>query len=234
MFEWLIDIVLPYRCISCRKYLKRSYLCSKCFNSLPVKKQSECVGCKRPTPDGLTCAFCKTDNPLDQLLIVSDFNDPVVAALIKKLKYAFIKEVTVPLAELSFKYLNRRAKRGRSFVSNRPLLVAVPLHPRRENWRGFNQAALIAELIAQNYQAENQNILERTSHRNPQAEIENRDQRLLNARDLYKCGDADKVIGRNIVLVDDVCTTGATLNECARVLKHAGAKSVAALVIARG
>lgn len=233
-FNWLLELVFPYRCLVCGKYLDKKYLCSKCFNALPVKRQSECVGCKQPTPDGRTCAFCKEQNPLDQLLIVSDYGDPNVAAVIKRMKYGFIKDLLDPLHELTRKYLNQRAKNGKSFLTGDPLPVPVPLHYRRENWRGFNQAQILAEKLANTYQIKYVAALARTTHREPQAEIENREKRLENARGLYACVAAGVVAGRNIVLIDDVCTTGATLNECARVLKDSGARSVSALVLARG
>lgn len=233
-FRWLSELLFPHRCLVCGRHLDKNYLCRKCFNALPVKRQGECVGCGRPTPDGLTCAFCKAENPLDRLLIVSDFNDPNVALVVKRMKYSFIKDLIGPLHELTRKYLNLRAKKGRSFLEGNPLLVSVPLHPRRENWRGFNQARLLADALAAAYQTETVPALARVGQRSPQAEIENRDRRLENARGLYACVQAAAVRDRNVILIDDVCTTGATVNECARVLKDSGARSVSALVLARG
>jgi len=229
-----LELFFPHRCLSCRRYLDDSYLCSKCFNALPVKRQSECVGCKRATPDGKTCAFCRADNALDRLLIASDFKDPVVAGLIKRMKYSFIADLIGPLHGLTRKYLQLRAKKGLSFLEGSPLLVPVPLHIRRENWRGFNQARLLSDKLAAAYQIESSDALARVGQSQNQAEIEDRSERLKNIRDLFAVSDKQKVAGRNIMLVDDVCTTGATLNECSRVLKDAGALSVSALVIARG
>ncbi len=234
IFGWFLELLFPYRCLSCRRYLDREYICRPCFNRLPIKGQGECVGCSRPSPDGMTCILCKDGYQLDQLMVVSDFNDPAVAMLIRRMKYGFIRDLVEPLHRLSRKYLLYRAKKGRSFIQDNPLLVPVPLHIVREQWRGFNQAALLGESIAGTYQLELVHALECTRHKTHQAEILERNRRIENVRGLYQCIDPNLIRGRKVMLIDDVCTTGATLNECAAVLKASGACSVSALVIARG
>lgn len=235
ILDFTIDLIFPYQCIVCEKYLDREYLCSSCFNALPIKKQNECVGCQRPTPLGKTCAFCHDDYALDRLLVVSDFKNHNVASAIKLFKYRFLPDLVQPLSQLSFKYLGHLAKQNHfSMVQGNPLLVPVPLHKTREYWRGFNQAGLLADLIARHYRLDVVDGLVRIVHGTPQAELKNRPERLSNVRGLYACAKPEVFKGRAVILVDDVCTTGATFNECARVLKDAGAISVTALAIARG
>ncbi|OGN07026.1 MAG: hypothetical protein A2669_02485 [Candidatus Yanofskybacteria bacterium RIFCSPHIGHO2_01_FULL_48_25b] len=235
MINWLADLIFPCRCLLCRRYLDKKHICKKCFNGLSLKKQLECVGCQRPTPLGKTCAFCAPTNPLDRLFVVSDFNNPDIALLLKTFKYRFIRDLAEPLTELTFKYLDGLSRRNNfSFIRGNPLLVPVPLHKRRENERGFNQAALLAGLISRRYRLDLGNILVRNSGAEPQANIEDREKRLANVLGLYACPDSSLILGRTVVIVDDICTTGATLNECARVLKNVGATHVTALVIARG
>ena len=101
-------------------------------------------------------------------------------------------------------------------------------------WEIVNQAKLLADMLARNYHLETHSALVRVSQRMVQAEINDKDARFKNVQGVYKCLNKDSVLGRDVLLIDDVCTTGATLNECARILKAAGAVSVAALVIARG
>jgi len=235
MFDWITDLIFPYRCLVCGKYLDHEYLCRPCFNNLPIKKQNECIGCQRPTPLGKTCVFCKESCLVDQLLVVSDYKDASVSTAIRFYKYRFLQDLAEPLGQLVFKYLNHLAKNGHfSVVQGNPLLVSVPLFKTREYWRGFNQSELIAQSIARRYRLDVGVGLVRVAHRTPQVELENRLERFSNARGLYDCRNPETFRGRNIILVDDVCTTGATLNECARVLKEAGAVSVTALAIARG
>ncbi len=116
-----------------------------------------------------------------------------------------------------------------------PLLIPVPLHPRRLNWRGFNQSELLAKDLADTFQTEMaSDVIERSGNAAPQADIKEREERLKNLNGIFKVKNGIKIVGREILLIDDVCTTGATLNECAKVLKANGATKVVALVIARG
>ena len=235
MFNWITDLIFPYRCIVCGKYLNHEYLCRPCFNVLPIKKQNECIGCHRPTPLGKTCVFCRELYAVDQLFVVSDFKNHAVASAIKLFKYRFLQDLAEPLGQLTFKYLDHLAHRDHfSMVRNNPLLVPVPLHKTREYWRGFNQAELLARLVARRYRLDLGEGLIRTAHSTSQVELKDRPERLSNVRGLYACVKSEVFKDRTIILVDDVCTTGATLNECARVLKDAGAVSVIALALARG
>ena len=118
--------------------------------------------------------------------------------------------------------------------------IPVPLHPRRLRWRGFNQALRLAENISQNLAPPLKipvlDILERRKYNKPQMEVKNYQDRLKNVHDLFIIeSDANlvHVKGKTVCLIDDIATTGATLQECAKVLKEAGAKKVFAAVVAR-
>ncbi len=235
LWGYIVDLIFPYRCVVCGKYLDLGHLCPACFNALPIKKQNECIGCGHPTILGKTCPFCRGSCATDQLLVVSDYKDKSVSSIIKLLKYRFLSDLTEPLSRLTFKYLDHLARRdGLSIVHGNPLLVAVPLHKNREYWRGFNQAKILAKLIARHYRLDYHPALVRSKYAIPQADLSAKPERQSNVCGLYVCHDHKIVFGRNIILVDDVCTTGATLNECARILKDAGALHVTALAIARG
>ncbi|MEK9157643.1 MAG: phosphoribosyltransferase family protein [Patescibacteria group bacterium] len=172
---------------------------------------------------------------MDQLFVVSDFKNRDVESLIKLFKYRFLIDLAEPLGLLASKYINHLAKRDHfSIVEGNPLLVPVPLHRTREYWRGFNQSQLISGLIAKRYQLDTNENLICVAQGIHQAELEDKEERLSNVDGLYSVISPEVFTGRNIILIDDVCTTGATLNECAKVLKSAGAKSVTALAIARG
>lgn len=122
-----------------------------------------------------------------------------------------------------------------NILADNPTIIPIPLHYRRLNWRGFNQAEIIAETISEitNLRTEN-TVLIRSSTSRPQAEIDKKNERLKNMDNQFKVFTDEKARGKTLLLVDDICTTGATLNECARVLKKAGAKKVIGFVIARG
>ncbi len=235
MLNFILDLVFPYRCIDCRKYLERQYVCQPCLHKLPINKVNNCVGCQRPTPLGKTCAFCKDDYAFDQLLVASDYNHKVISGMIHAFKYRFLPDLAPPLAQLMAKHVDHLAKRDHfSMVHGNPLLVPVPLFKTREYFRGFNQAELLARLIARRYRLDVSRDLIRVAKAVPQVDMKDRLERLSNIHGLYTCKNPEVFKGRNIILVDDVCTTGATLNECARILKEAGATYVLGLAIARG
>ena len=185
---------------------------------------------------GKTCKLCAKTNYIDQLLVVADYKNQNLIKIVKLFKYRFIKELGLPLSLLTKKYLTQLARMKRfNFLEENPAILAVPLSNTRLNWRGFNQSDILANLLAENFHLEKAvSVISRTGSSKPQAEIEEKNKRLDNLSGLFKISYADKIIGRSILLVDDVCTTGATLNECARVLKENGARKIIGLVIARG
>ena len=233
-YSWFLDLIFPVRCIGCGKF--GDYICRSCLGTILLKKNFECVGCKRNTPFGQTCFLCAKTNLIDQLLIVADYKNPLVEKTLKFFKYKFITDLERPLSVLMKKYLKWLTldKKFNIFGAN-PLLISVPLHPRRLNWRGFNQSELLAKDLADTFQMEMAgDVIERMVNNVPQADIKEREERLKNLNGIFKILNKEKITGREVLLIDDVCTTGATLNECARVLKAGGATKVVALVIARG
>jgi predicted amidophosphoribosyltransferase len=260
--NWFLDLVFPVQCIGCGKF--GNYVCRGCLRTIPVKKNFECIGCKRNTPFGQTCYLCAKTNCVDQLLIVADYKNPLVEKILKFLKYKFISDLAEPTTLLAKKYLkwltlekkfnvfeggNPRAQRAATPEHSKgssgrmteqssydgPLLVPIPLHSRRLNWRGFNQSELFAKNLADTFQMEIvSDVIGRMVNTVPQADIKDREERLKNLSGIFKILNKEKIVGRDVLLVDDICTTGATLNECARVLKESGASKITALVIARG
>jgi len=234
IYSWFLDLIFPVRCIGCGKF--GNYICWGCLGTIAIKKNFECIGCKRNIPFGQTCFLCAKTNSVDQLLIVADYKNPLVEKSLKFLKYKFISDLERPLAILMKKYLKWLTldKKYNVFEAN-PLLIPVPLHPKRLNWRGFNQSELLTKNLADTFQMEMaDDIIERTTNATPQADIKEREERLKNLNGIFKIINKEKIIGREVLLIDDICTTGATLNECAKVLKFSGATKVVALVIARG
>ncbi len=231
----VLDLIFPYRCMGCSIHLDKKYLCDTCTAALPIRMRLECVGCRRTSPGGITCDDCKEQYVLHRILVVTEYHDPTVAALIKGLKYKFLPEIAQPLLALAGRYIQDQSGLHRiAFASEDFIVMPIPLHQRRENWRGFNQSRLLAQGLAQRYRLAYREGLTRSVHLAPQASIKNRAERLEHVKRAYTCPSPQMVAGKNILLIDDVCTTGATLNECAGVLLNAGAASVSALVIARG
>jgi ComF family protein len=122
------------------------------------------------------------------------------------------------------------------FLADNPLpadvLVPVPLFPRRKRVRGYNQSALLAQALARQLGLPvNERTLTRTRNTTSQAGTNNSDERRANVRDAFVCRDG-QFAGKQVLLIDDVSTTGATLDACARALRGAGVESVWALSFA--
>jgi len=232
--NWLLDLIFPIRCLNCQNF--GQYLCPKCLNQIPLKQSFECIGCKQRVFLGQTCRFCLKENYLDRLLVAADYKNLLVEKTIKIFKFKFVAELSVPLSALMKKYIRQLQKKNKfNIFSENPILIPVPIHKRRENWRGFNQSKLLAKLLADIFQMEHApDVLTRIKNTAPQADIKERAERMENIKSVFGCHNPAKISDRSILLIDDVCTTGATLNECAMVLKNNGAKSVIALVLARG
>lgn len=141
----------------------------------------------------------------------------------KTLKYRFVPDVAIDIAKIIHK---RFPKVEADF------LVPIPLHKSRLRWRGFNQAELIAQELSQRWNIPiRTDLLIRNKSTGPQADIKNRNDRIANAKEIFN------VVLRppsTLILIDDLSTTGSTLDEAAKVLKSAGAEKVIGVVFARG
>lgn len=169
---------------------------------------------------------------VDRLAIAGSADHPLLKEAIHVLKYKYAQDLASALADWMVSAIARQ-----KMLSNEssPIFVPVPLHPRRLRERGFNQADLLARrvtaILAMSYEPQ---ALERIRYTGSQVKSHSRWERLDNMHDAFICPDASRCANRDIVLVDDVCTTGATLDACARALKEAGARTVSAFVLARG
>ena len=215
----LEQILFPPHCLSCKKDTPEEpaalrWLCLECHQTLIPRWQ------KSPyKPE------------IDESYYIFDYKkDHLAKKIIHALKYSFVKE----MAEVFGVVLEREQLNLKKLGAN--VIVPVPLHARRLRERGFNQSALIAEKISALAGAPvREGILIRKSSRRPQAEIRKRAKRGENIKGIFECAKLSfaQIKGKTILLVDDVATTGATLKECARVLKNAGAAKVISFTLAQ-
>ena len=113
------------------------------------------------------------------------------------------------------------------------VIVPIPLHPRRRRNRGFNQAKLLAESVAKNFNLPVFENLIRIKNNDPQMKIKGFEARIKNINGCFKIQNPEFIAGKNIILIDDVFTSGATMNEAVKILKSAGAKKTIALVASK-
>ena len=208
-------------CVSCG--CSGGRLCDACTLLLP-RVEGRCVGCARYM--WRTCRSCAGRWSLDGVLASHPYGHRTIRSLVKTFKYRLEYGLADRLAASMTAVL-----RTRTF--SRPLIVPVPLHTNRRRWRGFDQASSLARSVSGRTLFEYADALERTRQTPQQAKAAGRAVRLATMHGAFRVRDTEHVSGRDIILIDDVCTTGATLDACASTLKDAGAASVTALVFAR-
>ncbi len=242
--EFILDILFPKFCINCSK--EGSYLCQDCFSLIDISERQYCPFCFQPRVvlDGKTCSFCRRSKKLIGLYSATSYNNFIVKKMINQFKYEpYIKELSKPLSFLIIHYLINLNKMpaciatqsvagGSNFFDF--VLVSIPLHKKKLKQRGFNQAEEIAKELSENLKLPVFNdILIKTKQTPAQVKLE-KEEREKNIRGVFLCQKSELVTNKKILLVDDIFTTGATMEECARVLKDAGAKEVWGVVVARG
>lgn len=211
----ILDIFFPIFCLNCKKDGER--LCKDCFNKLKLD-------------NNLKEIFDLKPSNLDGFFVAADWQDKILQKLIHNYKYNFSQDLAESLSLLLMIKFNKMLKfypELKDFV-----LMPIPLHVKRLNWRGFNQSELLANNLAKNLSlAVNNNLLIRIKNTRPQVGLDGLG-RAKNITNAFKIGDTPAPA--QIILIDDVLTTGATMNESARILKQNGAKMVYGLSIARG
>ncbi len=185
-----------------------------------------CPGCGKPQASGILCPVCRQrQTEIDGIRSPFRFAE-VIREAIHQLKYRNLKAISPCLAALLADYLQSSPLPGEA-------LVPVPLHPRRLRERGYNQSSLLARELGK---ITNLPVIEgcliRIKEAQPQVRTATVEDRRKNVTDAFKCQNG-KVRGKQIILVDDVCTSGATLESCASALKSGGATSVWGLTLAR-
>ncbi len=222
--ETALNLLFPQWCIGCGK--EGGLICSSCHSSLSRIMPPICPRCGRPQPSGILCSSCVSwQAAIDGIRSPFRF-DGVVRQAIHQLKYGNLRALAAPLAQLLNNYLITSPIPGE-------VLVPVPLHRKRLRERGYNQSSLLTrELGKLTNLPVMDGCLIRQRHAPPQARTSTVDERQRNVAAAFTGGD-HRLRDKQVLLIDDVSTSGATLDACAAALKAAGATSVWGLVLAR-
>ncbi len=219
-----LDLFFPRWCVSCGR--EGEYICLSCSRSLPRIMPPLCPKCGQPQSKATLCPSC-ADWPAEIDGIRAPFQfDGVIRQAIHQLKYNNLRALAGLLAQLLSDYLGTSPVPGE-------VLVPVPLHPKRLRERGYNQSRLLAQELGRLTTLPVVNdCLIRQRYALPQARTTTVDERRSNVANAFSCRDR-RLQDKQVILIDDVSTSGATLDACAGALKESGALSVWGLVLAK-
>ncbi len=231
VIDYFFNIFMPGRCFLCGSIVYgKSGLCGKCFSDIYFLNRQGCPKCNRPydlpEEEGKICPVCLTDPPIFNSLRSAFIYNKYSKDLILPFKHADRTDMAPFLGNLLY-------HTGLEVLEKADIILGVPLHKRRLLKRKYNQAGLLAQYLAKKaHKKYLPNTLLRIINTKTQGH-DNAEQRKQNVKGAFLVKDTHVIHGKRIVLVDDVYTTGATLNECAKALYKAGALNVDCLTVAR-
>ena len=220
-----LDLLYPPKCVGCER--EGRFLCAVCLDTLPHLVPPFCLRCSQPLARGDACRRCLA-SPLAIDRIVAPFlMEGAAREAVHRLKYNNLRAIAPTLGALLADFLAARQVRG-------DILVPVPLHPRRERRRGYNQAALLARDVGERLGIPVvSEALVRSKDTPSQTGRSQAEDRRANVQGSFRCPSPEAVNGLDVLLLDDVCTTGSTLEACSVALREAGAASVTGVALAR-
>ena len=237
----LVDWLYPPRCRACSESIQgrdREYFCSTCWPQIQLVTHPFCTICGRPFPDSSgddhVCGVCLARTPQYARAHSwacyprEEATEHPLRQVIQKFKYGRRVALGKPLGRLM-----ARGCEEFLLTCKAETIIPVPLHPRRLRWRGFNQSVLLARQIGRAYNLPLECFaLYRKRDTPPQTQLPEEERR-QNMHGAFGLSGKTAVKGKSLLLVDDVYTSGATVNECSRVLKQSGAREVFVLTLAR-
>ena len=210
LLEAFLNLLFPPKCPFCGKILDRSGICPACEKALPWTEERDTV---RTGPDGLRCAA-----PL--------WYEGLAREGLLRYKFQGAAAAAEPLGGLIAQCA------AEQFSGEFDNVTWVPVSRRRLRKRGYDQARLLAESACRLWDTRPRQLLRKAADNPPQSNLTEAAARRANVLGVYEAVDMEAIQGRRILLVDDICTTGATLAECIRVLKDAGAEQVVCAAVA--
>ena len=220
--DFILDTIFPKFCINCGQEGK--WICVDCVKKIIFIQKRTCPSCNRLNKTGKFCQKCRKKSSLAGIISAA-YYDGILKEAIHKFKYEGFFDISHELGKMLSKSVQKN-----HFGS--AILIPVPLHKKRLNFRGYNQSLLLCREIAKkgNFII-NKNLI-RIKNTKPQIELPGRARR-KNIKKAFLWKGGNEIRKRVVLLVDDVYTTGSTLEECAAELKQAGAEEVWGIVLAK-
>ena len=210
LYQRILQLLFPARCVLCRKILKdgEKHLCTPCRTA------------------GLEYLNTKTRVQFLDSFTAVWYYDTMVRASLLRYKFHGARGNAVPYGYLLAENL-REAHQG-----DFDMLTWVPVSPLRRLSRGYDQAELLARSVGRELEMTPVRTLKKIRHNPRQSGVRDHERRRANVRNVYAIADPETVRGKRVLILDDIFTTGATVRECARVLRQAGAKEVHCAAVA--
>jgi competence protein ComFC len=209
VFNLIIDLLFPRFCIGCKKM--DTLMCNKCYQTIHFYPFSFDIQIE--------------NNNLDSLTAMAHYEGAVQSG-IQQLKYNSVKDIGTLFGTMIH---------HTTTFPIPDIITSTPLHKNRQRERGFNQAEVIAQSLSKSLHVPYHQLLIRTKKTMAQAKTHSKDERLTQLKNIFALhSQAPNIKGKTILILDDVITTGATLNECAIVLKHSGCRAIHGLAVAHG
>jgi ComF family protein len=224
----LMEILFPLVCVECGK--EGGWWCESCEGRSAFQAEQYCPVCFRTSSGGIVCATDKSNSSLDGLTALFSYqNQAAIAELIKFFKY----QGTTDMLGLWEKVLKKWQGTSKFPTNFAWTIIPVPLHKRRERERGFNQATELAKILVKLYPQTTlqTKCLIRSRYTKQQAKL-TRPERMQNMKNVFTWRGGT-MVPKRVLLVDDIFTTGSTLQAAAQTLKEVGVEEVWGWVLAR-
>lgn len=215
LWDNILDYIWPQFCLGCEQ--EGSLLCQNCLDNIPLLPA-----------DYQAWPEAKNNFVFSHCYVCLDYHQNLTQNLIKNFKYQYLKILQEPLTEILAKKINQLNLTQDLIIAN------IPLHPKKRKKRGFDQTEVLAKNLSQKINVPYYALLTRCKNTKPQAQLE-RTERLNNLKQAFTAKELNQNLVQNktIILIDDVATTGTTLNEAAKALLTLAPKQIIALVLAK-
>lgn len=232
------EALFPSNCVSCAKPLIDKFICNTCYQTIPIYNSFFCSACGQRAPDFKKCSRCQNKSHLQSIGFAVPYTNVSIQKLVRHLKYYFIIGAADPLANIILDYLNK-SRALEKFKKEDSIIIPIPLHPKRLTWRGFNQSEKIAKILSQKIEIPLYiDILARVKNNKPQVEMPNFENRHANISGAFAINKnfapKSELFKKNVLLLDDVITSGTTIEEAALTLGQAGFRKIYGLAVAKG
>ena len=218
IFKGFLDLLFPQKCLGCG--IHGFILCESCLISFPLFLNEN----KPPN-----------SSEIDEIFAATSYKNEIVKKTIWLFKYRGVKALAEPLSSLIVKTIGDKITHLISNSSQTAVVVPIPLTRKKLKKRGYNQAEILGKCLSDKLSIKmGVDVLYKIKETISQVEIKDRDKRLKNIQGVFAVKNPEIIKNKIIILVDDITTTGATLNEAGRVLKQSGAKKIIGLAVAKG